>query len=717
MDPLLREILDKADIKNLMPHQDKIIRKLEESDKSLIISAPTSSGKTLPVIWLAGKYVKEGKRVIYAVPSIALVNEKVSELRKLLGDFARVKRVGEKDAWKKSDIVCGTFDQLYLYFLKNIDVLKNFSLMILDDFHILYHKTRGFTIEKLVTLALMNNIRIVAMSATIEPLDGIAEWIGGEYLKYGKETRIVPLSYKVLELEKREDVVDKIEEDMKPCIIFCSTKQYAETRAQKLAERLKSPSLLAPLEKQKRKEKRLSIQEILDEFDKRGVEITEYEEELAKCIARGVAWHHSDVDRKIRELIEEWYNERYIDFLFATTTLAYGFNSPTRTVIIADIMRWDRDAKRSEYIPVHEWLQMAGRAGRLGLSEGGIVYTCVRSKEQKREVELRYHAEKIEECESSIIEDDFFRKAILELIYAGMNTDDEIKDFFSKTYYYTRGKRKIKFLTPNIEEEIANHIKTLYELGFIYPTHAGYKLTDFGKIVVEFLQRTYRWYELSDLSRLREDIKNRDEIKNSLEAIVITLRYLKPLWLEPSEGEGKSKINEYFKRKFGRSPEYYEYTAFIVLREWINGRRIEDIQKEYGRWAIYVKSIAEDLSEALKLFKAIAELEKTKLPGDFDLIIDMVKYGLSKYEIPLIKVKGFGRVRIHNLYMKMTEVPVIKDRLNQHVDETIIDTLIWYFKMRGEKNFREDLKKWKVKYIGEKMIDRLIEHIRSYIER
>ena len=79
MDPLLREILDKADIKNLMPHQDKIIRKLEESDKSLIISAPTSSGKTLPVIWLAGKYVKEGKRVIYAVPSIALVNEKVSE--------------------------------------------------------------------------------------------------------------------------------------------------------------------------------------------------------------------------------------------------------------------------------------------------------------------------------------------------------------------------------------------------------------------------------------------------------------------------------------------------------------------------------------------------------------------------------------------------------------------------------------------------------------
>ena len=677
MDPLLRMILSKAGIENLLPHQKEIIEKLEENGRSLLISAPTSSGKTLPVIWLAGRYVKEGRRVIYAVPSVALVNEKVNELQELLDDLAIVKKVGEEDAWKEANIVCGTFDQLYLYFLKNIDALRNFSLMILDDFHVLYHKKRGFTIEKLVTLALMNNIRIVAMSATIEPLDGIAKWIGGDYLRYGKDARIVPLSYRVLELEKGEDVVDKIREDMKPCIIFCSTKQFAESRAQKLAEKLKSTSL-SLFEKQigKKEKRRLNVQEILGEFDRKGVEITEYEEELAECIAKGVAWHHSDVDRRIRELIEKWYNDGYIDFLFATTTLAYGFNSPTRTVIIADIMRWDPDAKRMEYIPVHEWLQMVGRAGRLGFSEGGVVYTCVRSKEQRNVVESRYHAERIEECESSIIEDDFFRKAILELIYAGMNTDEEIKKFFLNTYYYTRGKSKIRWISPDIEKEIESHVRALYELGFIYPTHAGYKLTDFGKITAEFLQKTYRWYELSELSRLREDIKSRDEIKSSSEAIVITLRHLKPLWLEPSEGEGKNKIDDYFKQKFGRLPEYYEYTAYIVLREWIRGRRIEDIEKDYGRWAIYVRSIAEDLSEALNLFKAIAELEKVKFPEDFDLAVEMVRYGLSSYEIPLIKVKGFGRVRIHNLYVKMREVPIIADRLKQNVDKTIIDTLV-----------------------------------------
>ena len=119
---------------------------------------------------------------------------------------------------------------------------------------------------------------------------------------------------------------------------------------------------------------------------------------------------------------------------------------------------------------------------------------------------------------------------------------------------------------------------------------------------------------------------------------------------------------------------------------------------------------------ALKLFKAIAELEKVKVPEDFDLAVEMVRYGLSSYEIPLIKVKGFGRVRIHNLYVKMREVPIIADRLKQNVDKTIIDTLVWYFKKRGEKKFKEDLRKWQVKYVGEKMVDRLVEYIKQYCD-
>jgi len=716
------EILDKAGISELKPHQEEMIRELrkhKENNRGTVISAPTSSGKTIPVILHISDYIREGDRVIYAVPLKALVNEKFNEIKKLLGDFAVVGKVGEEDAWKK-DIVVGTYEQLYSHLLRSSDDFKNFSLIILDDFHVLYDKKRGFTVEKLATLARMNNIRIVAMSATIEPLDEIAEWIRGEPLKYGKEARTVPLSYEVLELEKGEDVVDKIRENMKPCIIFCSKKQEAESRAQKLTEKLKSTSL-SLFEKQigKKEKRRLNVQEILEEFDRKGVNITEYEEELSECITKGVAWHHSDVDERVKDLIEKWYNEGYIDFLFATTTLAYGFNSPTRTVIIADITRWDRDTRKSDFIPVYEWLQMAGRAGRLGFSEGGVVYTCVRSEEQRNVVKSKYHAERVEECESSMSEDDFFRKAILELIDAGMNTDEKIKKFFLNTYYYARGKSKIKWIPPDIEEEIKEHVKALHKLGFINPTHAGYKLTDFGKITAGFLQKTHRWYELSEFSMLREDIKSRDEIKSSSEAIVITLRHLKPLRLEPSEGKGKNKIDDYFKQKFNRLPEYYEYTAYIVLGEWIKGRRIENIEKDYGRWAIYVKSIAEDLWKALKFFfKDVAELEKVKLPKDFDLMVDRVKYGLSSYEVPLTEVRGFGRERIHQLYLRIKEVAEMNKRLEERlkVDRTIIDTLVWYFKERGEKQFKEDLKKWKIKYVGEKMIDRLVEFLKNKLK-
>ena len=258
----------------------------------------------------------------------------------------------------------------------------------------------------------------------------------------------------------------------------------------------------------------------------------------------------------------------------------------------------------------------------------------------------------------------------------------------------------------------------MHKLGFINPSHAGYKLTDFGRFSVEFLQETYRWYELSGLSMLRDNIKRKDEIKNLKEAIEITLRCLgEPLWLHP-DTLGKKIIDERLKRELDRSLEPYEYTAYIVTEEWINGERIENIERKYGRWAIYVKSIAEDLSNALKFFKNVAELEKVKLPKDFDLMVDRVKYGLSSYEVPLTEVRGFGRERIHQLYLRIKEVAKMNKRLGERlkVDRTIIDTLAWYFKERGEKQFKEDLKKWKIKYVGEKMIDRLVEFLKNKLK-
>lgn len=706
MDELLRMILDRLGIERLLPHQEEIIEELKEG-KNLIIISPTSSGKTLPILWLVGKYVRSGRRVIYGVPSIALRNEKAKELKEVL-DFAVVKRVGEENL-QGADVVVGTFEQLYLYFLFNQDLLRSFSLIILDDFHTLYDISRGFNLEKLVTLAILNDLRIVGMSATLEPCEKLARWIRGDYIKFGKEVRIIPLEYRVLELKNDERVVDKIEEDMAPCIIFCSKKDLAERRAKELSKKLKS-SLLNFYE-EGRVKKRLSFKEVIERFEREGIEITEYEEELAECISCGVAWHHSWVDRKARGLIEEWYNEGYIDFIFATPTLAYGFNSPTKTVIIADIKRWDPNIRKARYIPVYEWVQMAGRAGRLGYSERGVVYTCARSKEDVKVIESRYHAEDIEECESSLVEDDLFRRAILELIYAGINEDDKIKEFFLNTYYYTQ--RKVRLIEPDIEEELRTHIKALYELGYIYPTPAGYKLTDFGRIIAEFLTKSYRWYRLDELSALREEIKGMGRVEKAERAVAIVLKHLSPLWLEVPDDEGRKKIDEWFKERYGRYPERYEYTVYIVLNEWVRGKRIEEIEKEYGRWAIYVKSIAEDLANALKLFKDIAKLEKVEIPEDFDLMIEMVRYGLSAYEVPLIRVKGFGRVRIHNLYEKMKTVPAISKRLKENRDKTIIETLCWYFNERGEKNFKKDLERWNVKYVGEKLIERLVEFLKD----
>ena len=78
------EILDKAGIDELKPHQEEIIRELrkcKEDNRGTLISAPTSSGKTIPVILHISDYIREGGRVIYAVPLKALVNENLTKLK------------------------------------------------------------------------------------------------------------------------------------------------------------------------------------------------------------------------------------------------------------------------------------------------------------------------------------------------------------------------------------------------------------------------------------------------------------------------------------------------------------------------------------------------------------------------------------------------------------------------------------------------------------
>lgn len=92
---------------------------------------------------------------------------------------------------------------------------------------------------------------------------------------------------------------------------------------------------------------------------------------MVSLLRKGVGVHHSGILPPIREMIELLFLKGFIKILFCSETLSVGINMPVKTVIFTDITKFDGNEQR--ILHAHEYTQMAGRAGRLGLDTVGHV--------------------------------------------------------------------------------------------------------------------------------------------------------------------------------------------------------------------------------------------------------------------------------------------------------------------------------------------------------
>jgi len=94
-------------------------------------------------------------------------------------------------------------------------------------------------------------------------------------------------------------------------------------------------------------------------------------EEIKNIAVKGFAIHHSGMLPILKEIIELLYAKNLIKVLFATETFSVGLNMPTKTVIFTSINKFSGLGFRNLY--PHEFIQMAGRAGRRGMDDKGFV--------------------------------------------------------------------------------------------------------------------------------------------------------------------------------------------------------------------------------------------------------------------------------------------------------------------------------------------------------
>lgn len=94
---------------------------------------------------------------------------------------------------------------------------------------------------------------------------------------------------------------------------------------------------------------------------------------LRSLLERGIAFHHSGLLPVLKEIVEILFGKGFVKLLFATETFAVGINMPTKTVVFTGYRKYDDATGGMRMLNTDEYIQMAGRAGRRGKDDKGLV--------------------------------------------------------------------------------------------------------------------------------------------------------------------------------------------------------------------------------------------------------------------------------------------------------------------------------------------------------
>jgi len=177
----------------LQPIQAKAIQRhrLFEGN-NLMISAPTSSGKTFIGELTAVHNALHGKKSIYLVPAKALAEEKFLSFKGFYGDFGLEIVISTRDRKEYDEAIFnGDFDIAIIVFEKFFQLLNSaeaviskISLVVVDELQLIADVNRGMNLELLLTkLKLVRgDIQIIGLSAVIGNSRILPEWLSADLL-------------------------------------------------------------------------------------------------------------------------------------------------------------------------------------------------------------------------------------------------------------------------------------------------------------------------------------------------------------------------------------------------------------------------------------------------------------------------------------------------------------------------------------------------------
>lgn len=382
-----------------------------DAGRSVIVSAPTGSGKTVVAEHAVDRALAEGKRAFYTTPIKALSNQKYRDLAARVGTSRVGLLTGDNAINPDADIVVMTTEVLRNMLYEGRD-LTDLAFTVLDEVHYLEDSFRGPVWEEVI-LHLPAHVALVCLSATVSNSDEVGGWL--ESVR--GPTGIVVETARPVELTNLYAVGDRRGDRLHILPTLVDGRPNPEgdrfdpdlrrgrnDRRKKKRPPWRTPSRLELLDELEDKDllpviwfvfSRKGCDEAAATVRRAGVRFTDDDEALRiRAIAderlagldpgdlalldtagwldrleRGIASHHAGLVPAFKEAVEVCFAAGLVRVVFATETLALGVNLPARSVVIDKLSKFT--GEHHELLTPAQFTQLTGRAGRRGIDERG----------------------------------------------------------------------------------------------------------------------------------------------------------------------------------------------------------------------------------------------------------------------------------------------------------------------------------------------------------
>ncbi|NHH98136.1 putative ski2-type helicase [Candidatus Nitrosotalea sp. FS] len=666
--PSTIEFLQKNGYVNLYPPQEKTVKAGLLEGKSILVSAPTASGKTLIAILAIIRHLSEKRgKIVYLSPLKALASEKFNEFKKLgsvdIGKNLKIQiSTGDFDASEKNlgqnDILVLTNEKMDSIIRQGAEWIDQISLVIADEVHLLGDDDRGPTLEIVLTKLklLPKKPQILALSATVTNADEIADWL--ECKLVHSEWRPVPLSEGVYDqgvVTMQDNKKFEIQTSIRgpPVDLGLDSLNnggqailFAETRTRSVSLATKTSEAVSKTLNNEEKETLEKIsQKILDDN-----EHTELVKTLASLIKNGVAFHHAGLNSNCRDLIESEFRNKRIKILASTPTLAAGVNLPARRVVIASLARYDAKYGTNKPISILEYKQLCGRAGRPQYDKYGEAIIVGNSNGD--EIFDYYINGTPEPISSKLTGDKALRIHLLSFISTNPGIKREnIVEFFSKTLSGSQERK------TTIKFHIQISLRYLESEDLVKQKGDRYIATEFGK-------KTSTLY-IDPLTAVLfrkslERISTKGHALGLLHLITISEDFFPKFSLRNKDYEFVGTLIEnYADQLIEPISEYDCNRSLLAIHAWINESSEIFLSDNFGIESGDMHRMAETADWLIHALYEIAKLEKKdEILTEIDSLRSRVVYGIKGELVDLVQIKGIGRVRARILFkngIKTTE--------------------------------------------------------------